>query len=189
MGLTTPTAIFATNNTAPDSLGRTCPFGGRVTVQGFPVNGFSYVVEVSPDGSVWTPQSLRWVEGLRGWKQMGWQRNNWGGLRRKCALVKELEGGAFNKLATGAESSAANYPSDVQIGFRQCWPARRVGPGHSLATVAASSVATSSATLRAPSLAPPTAANAATAVRAKTPASSSAFLTASPAPHPSNPIL
>jgi hypothetical protein len=55
MGLTTSTAIFATNNNPPDSLGRTCPFGGRVTVQGFPVNGFSYVVEVSQDGSIWTP--------------------------------------------------------------------------------------------------------------------------------------
>lgn len=54
-GLTTPDAVFATNNMPPDSLGRTCPFGGRVTVQGAPLNGYEYVVEVSPDGVVWTP--------------------------------------------------------------------------------------------------------------------------------------
>jgi hypothetical protein len=54
-GLTTPDAIFATNNLPPDSLGRPCPFGGRVSVQGAPIVGYSYVVEVSPDNSVWTP--------------------------------------------------------------------------------------------------------------------------------------
>lgn len=54
-GLTTPDAVFALNNTAPDSAGRPCPFSGRVTVQGVPLTGHSYVVEVSPDGSVWTP--------------------------------------------------------------------------------------------------------------------------------------
>src|SRR5438552_3206580 len=54
-GLTTSSAVFATNNFPPDSLSRPCPFGGRVTVQGFPVSGYSYVVEVSPDGVVWTP--------------------------------------------------------------------------------------------------------------------------------------
>ncbi len=54
-GLTTPTAVFATNNLPPDSLGRPCPFGGRVTVQGAPVADHSYVVEVSQDGVVWTP--------------------------------------------------------------------------------------------------------------------------------------
>ena len=54
-GLTTPDAVFATNNLPPDALGRPCPFGGRVTAQGAPINGFDYVVEVSPDGLVWTP--------------------------------------------------------------------------------------------------------------------------------------
>lgn len=55
-GLTLPTARFATNNTAPDSLGRPCPFGGRVTVQGAPLTGHSYLVEVTPlGGSVPTP--------------------------------------------------------------------------------------------------------------------------------------
>jgi hypothetical protein len=54
-GLTTPDAVFATNNLPPDSFGRLCPFGGRVSVQGAPINGYSYIVEVSPDASVWTP--------------------------------------------------------------------------------------------------------------------------------------
>ena len=55
-GLTDASAVFALNNIPPDSLGRPCPFGGRVSAQGAPVNNFSYVVEVSPDGLVWTPQ-------------------------------------------------------------------------------------------------------------------------------------
>ena len=45
-GLTTPTAIFAINNLAPDSLGRPCPFGGRVSVQGPQYFGYKYTVEV-----------------------------------------------------------------------------------------------------------------------------------------------
>ena len=49
-GLTTADAKFATNNFAPDSLGRPCPFGGRVTVQGAPLAGHSYQVEVIPWG-------------------------------------------------------------------------------------------------------------------------------------------
>jgi hypothetical protein len=51
-GLTTSTAVFATNNFPPDSLGRPCPFAGRVTVQGAPLLGHSYKVEVTPVGSV-----------------------------------------------------------------------------------------------------------------------------------------
>ncbi len=54
-GLTTPTAVFATNNLPPDAFGRSCAFGGRVAAQGAPIVGYSYVVEVSPDSSVWTP--------------------------------------------------------------------------------------------------------------------------------------
>jgi len=61
-GLTTPDAKFATNNLPPDdpdgnvlTPGRPCPFARRVTIQGAPIAGYSYVVEVSPDGSVWTP--------------------------------------------------------------------------------------------------------------------------------------
>lgn len=54
-GLTTASAVFALNNDAPDGAGRPCPFGGSVTVQGVPLPGHTYVVEVSPDGSVWTP--------------------------------------------------------------------------------------------------------------------------------------
>jgi len=49
-GLTTPTAVFATNNFPPDSFGRSCPFAGRVTVQGAPLLGHSYKVEVTPSG-------------------------------------------------------------------------------------------------------------------------------------------
>jgi hypothetical protein len=54
-GLTTADAVFALNNYPPDGAGRPCPFAGRVTAQGAPVAGHSYVVEVSPDGNVWTP--------------------------------------------------------------------------------------------------------------------------------------
>jgi hypothetical protein len=49
-GLTTPAAVFATNNLPPDSLGRACPFALRVTVQGAPLLGHSYKVEVTPAG-------------------------------------------------------------------------------------------------------------------------------------------
>jgi hypothetical protein len=49
-GLTTPTAVFATNNLAADASGRPCPFGGWVTVQGAPLFGHSYKVEVTPFG-------------------------------------------------------------------------------------------------------------------------------------------
>lgn len=52
-GLTTPSAVFATNNFPPDSLGRPCPFAGRVTVQGSPLPGHTYVVEVSSNGVNW----------------------------------------------------------------------------------------------------------------------------------------
>ena len=41
-----------TNNLAPDAFGRPCPFGGRVSVQGAPLIGHSYKVEVIPEGSV-----------------------------------------------------------------------------------------------------------------------------------------
>lgn len=64
-GLTTATAVFATNNLPPDpdpdfltpgNQGqRPCPFARRVSVQGAPVTGYSYIVEVSPDNSIWTP--------------------------------------------------------------------------------------------------------------------------------------
>lgn len=57
-GLTTPNAVFATNNLPadnPDGIlatpdGRPCPFGGRVTVQGAPLTSHSYKVEVRPAG-------------------------------------------------------------------------------------------------------------------------------------------
>ncbi|MFV1980560.1 MAG: hypothetical protein ACC655_05340 [Rhodothermia bacterium] len=44
-GLTSPGAIFATNNMGVDA---NSPFGGRVTVQGSPLLGHSYRVEVTP---------------------------------------------------------------------------------------------------------------------------------------------
>ncbi len=54
-GLTTASAVFATNNLPPDSLGRACPFAGRVTVQGAPLLGHSYLVEVTPVDSLGNP--------------------------------------------------------------------------------------------------------------------------------------
>jgi len=62
-GLTTPTAVFATNNLPPDNPdgdlntadGRPCPFAGRVTVQGAPLLGYSYKVEVVPVDSFGAP--------------------------------------------------------------------------------------------------------------------------------------
>lgn len=62
-GLTLPSAKFVTNNFPPDALGRPCPFAGRVTVEGFPVAGYSYIVEVSQDAVLWTPVLTDlWVE-------------------------------------------------------------------------------------------------------------------------------
>lgn len=57
-GLTTSDAVFATNNLPPDNPdgnlitadGRPCPFAARVTVQGAPLLGHSYKVEVTPAG-------------------------------------------------------------------------------------------------------------------------------------------
>lgn len=57
-GLTAPDAFFALNGIAPDSLGRPCPFGGRVVVQGPSFPGYKYRVQVKkatdPDTS-WVP--------------------------------------------------------------------------------------------------------------------------------------
>lgn len=50
-GLTTADAVFATNNLAPDSLRRPCPFARRITIQGAPLVGDSYKIEVMPVGS------------------------------------------------------------------------------------------------------------------------------------------
>jgi len=47
-GLTTPGSIFSDNNLPTDSLGRPCPFGGRINVKGWPLLGYSYKVEVTP---------------------------------------------------------------------------------------------------------------------------------------------
>lgn len=57
-GLTTQDAVFATNNLPADNPdgnvgtadGRPCPFAGRVTVQGAPLLGHTYKVEVTPSG-------------------------------------------------------------------------------------------------------------------------------------------
>jgi hypothetical protein len=70
-GLTTPDAKFVLNNLPPDNPdgdiltadARPCPFGGRVTIQGLPVLGYSYIVEVSEDALLWTPVLTDlWVE-------------------------------------------------------------------------------------------------------------------------------
>src|SRR3954447_3241225 len=51
-GLTTPSAFFALNGIAPDSLGRPCPFAGRVVVQGPSFVGYKYRVSVRKLGDV-----------------------------------------------------------------------------------------------------------------------------------------
>jgi hypothetical protein len=48
-GVTTTSAVFATNNLAPDVFGRPCPFAGRVSVQGAPIPGHKYKIEVVPN--------------------------------------------------------------------------------------------------------------------------------------------
>lgn len=48
-GLTTPSAFFEFNNLPPDSLGRPCPFGGRVVVKGPSFPGLYYRVQVKRD--------------------------------------------------------------------------------------------------------------------------------------------
>ncbi|MDX9759952.1 MAG: hypothetical protein RBU27_12405 [Bacteroidota bacterium] len=47
-GMTTADAVFATNNLPPDAMGRPCAFGHRITVQGAPLPGHRYKVEVTP---------------------------------------------------------------------------------------------------------------------------------------------
>ena len=56
-GLTNFDAFFALNGLAPDSLGRTCPFAGRVVLQGPSFPGYRYKVEVHKvgDPGPWTP--------------------------------------------------------------------------------------------------------------------------------------
>lgn len=54
-GLTTPVAKFALSNLAADSLGRPCPFGARVSVQGLPIPGWSYLAEVRTGSGTWAP--------------------------------------------------------------------------------------------------------------------------------------
>lgn len=45
-GVTTPFARFAGNNLLADDLGRACPFGRRVEVQGLPLVGYKYRIQV-----------------------------------------------------------------------------------------------------------------------------------------------
>src|ERR1035438_5965092 len=45
-GETTSSAVFALTNTAADSLGRPCPFGGVVSVQGELFPGYKYKLTV-----------------------------------------------------------------------------------------------------------------------------------------------
>jgi hypothetical protein len=53
-GITVFNARFAGNNLLADSLGRQCPFGGRVSVQGPEFPGFKYRIQVRPTaGGAW----------------------------------------------------------------------------------------------------------------------------------------
>ena len=54
-GLTTPLATFALSNLPADHLGRPCPFGARVSVQGLPIPGWSYLAEVRTGSGTWAP--------------------------------------------------------------------------------------------------------------------------------------
>lgn len=54
-GMTTADAVFATNNLPPDAMGRPCAFGHRITVQGAPLPGHRYKVEVTPLDAVGNP--------------------------------------------------------------------------------------------------------------------------------------
>jgi hypothetical protein len=56
-GETTSSAVFALTNTAADSLGRPCPFGGVVSVQGELFPGYKYKLTVQ-DKSGGSPQDL-----------------------------------------------------------------------------------------------------------------------------------
>ncbi len=57
MGQTTPNAVFALTNTPADGLGRACPFGGRVSVQGELFPGYKYKLTVQ-DTSGGLPMDL-----------------------------------------------------------------------------------------------------------------------------------
>lgn len=67
-GLTAPDAFFAINGIPPDSLGRPCPFGGLVTVQGPTWPGYKYRASVRRVGDpVWSPVvNSFWVVDLTG---------------------------------------------------------------------------------------------------------------------------
>ena len=56
-GQTTSNAVFALTNTAADNLGRPCPFGGRVSVQGELFPGYKYKLTVQNTGGG-LPQDL-----------------------------------------------------------------------------------------------------------------------------------
>ena len=45
-GLTTSSAVFALTNTPADAYGRSCPFGGRVSIQGESFVGYKYQITV-----------------------------------------------------------------------------------------------------------------------------------------------
>jgi len=62
-GLTEPSAKFVDNGLSADSLGRPCPFGGRVVVRGPGFPGHRYRVQVREYGtSVWTTLTHKiWV--------------------------------------------------------------------------------------------------------------------------------
>jgi hypothetical protein len=54
-GLTTSDASFALTGLNADPLGRACPFGGRVVIQGPSFPGYTYRIQVRPVGTlIWT---------------------------------------------------------------------------------------------------------------------------------------
>lgn len=67
-GLTTSDAFFAINGIPPDSLGRPCPFGGLVSVQGPQWPGYKYRLSVRRVGDpTWSPVAGSfWVVDMTG---------------------------------------------------------------------------------------------------------------------------
>jgi hypothetical protein len=58
-GLTTSSAVFALTNTPADTYGRTCPFGGVVSIQGEAFVGYKYKLTVQDLTTAASPIQLR----------------------------------------------------------------------------------------------------------------------------------
>ncbi|MEM8486537.1 MAG: hypothetical protein AAF564_13380 [Bacteroidota bacterium] len=73
-GETTADALFALNGLAADNLGRPCPFGGRVVLQGPQFQNYKYRVSVREIGTAaWTPVTNRFLitnlNGIASWHE------------------------------------------------------------------------------------------------------------------------